>query len=189
MARFGDLETAAAAVAAVRKSALQPVSCEWTGPDIEVWLRFGEDPRAVDWQLKNLPPVADWTILEGADEAAAWERLRNRFNAFAPIVTRVVGLQTAVHEIIKEYRPQAWMAHALNGIVLMQFESPAEIGRIRRKYRAVIEKAPVEVRREIPTFGLNDAEYQLMKRMKDAFDPEGRLNPGRHVDGERVAPR
>jgi glycolate oxidase FAD binding subunit len=50
----------------------------------------------------------------------------------------------------------------------------------------VIEKAPVDVRRKIPTFGLDAAEYDLMKRMKDAFDPEGRLNPGRHVDGERV---
>lgn len=189
VARFGDVETAAAAVATVRKGALQPVSCVWTGPENEVWLRFGEDPRAVDWQLKNLPPLADWTVLEGADEAAAWERLRDRFNDFAPIVTRAVGLPSAVHEIIKEYRPQAWMAHALNGIVLMQFASPAEIGRMRQKYRAVIERAPVEVRREIPTFGLNDAEYELMKRMKDAFDPEGRLNPGRHIDGERVAQR
>jgi len=74
----------------------------------------------------------------------------------------------------------------LNGIVLMQITSPDEIGRIRQKYRAVIEKAPVEVRRQFPTFALNDAEYDLMKKMKDAFDPEGRLNPGRHVDGERL---
>jgi glycolate oxidase FAD binding subunit len=188
-ARFADLEAAAVAVTAVRKSALQPVSFEWTGPENEVWLRFGEDPRAVDWQLKNLPAAADWKILEGADEAAAWESLRNRFNTFAPIVIRAVGLPTSIHEIIKEYRPQAWVAHAMNGIVLMQLASPAEISRIRAKHRAVIEKAPVEVRREVPTFGLNDAEYDLMKRMKDAFDPDGRLNPGRHVDGERALSR
>jgi glycolate oxidase FAD binding subunit len=185
IARFKDLELAAAAVATVRKSALQPVSCEWVGPENELWLRFGEDPRAVDWQLKNLPPVADWQVHEGPEEADAWERLRSRYLAFEPIVTRAVGLPTSVHEIIKEYRPGAWIAHALNGIVLMQMSSAEEIGRIRQKYRTVIERASVEVRRKVPTFGLNDAEYDLMKRMKDAFDPEGRLNPGRHVDGER----
>jgi len=49
----------------------------------------------------------------------------------------------------------------------------------------VIERAPLEIRRDLPTFGLNDAEYNLMNKMKHAFDPEGRLNAGRHVDGER----
>jgi glycolate oxidase FAD binding subunit len=185
IARFPDLQAAAEATAAIRKSGLQPVSCEWIGPENEVWLRFGEDPRAVDWQLKNLPPVADWRLLEGPDETAAWERLRSLYNAFGPAIVRAIGLPTTVHEIIREYRPVAWIAHALNGIVLMQISSPDEIRRIRQKHRTVVEKAPLEVRREIPTFGLNDAEYDLMKRMKDAFDPEGRLNPGRHVDGER----
>jgi FAD/FMN-containing dehydrogenase len=90
-----------------------------------------------------------------------------------------------VHEIIEQYRPTAWIAHALNGIVLMQISKADEIRQIRRKYRAVIEKAPLEVRREIGTFGLTDTEYDLMKKMKEAFDPEGRLNAGRHVDGER----
>jgi len=94
-----------------------------------------------------------------------------------------------VREIIVEYRPQAWIAHALNGIVLLQLSSPEEITRVRQKYRAVIEKAPLDVRRKVPTFGLTEAEYDLMKRMKDAFDPEGRLNPGRHVDGERERER
>ena len=185
VARFRDAETAAACVAAVRKSPLQPISCEWVGPENEIWVRFGEDPRAVGFQLKNLPAVADWKVLEGPGEASEWERLRKTYLEFGPIVIRAVGLPTSVSEIIREYRPAAWVAHALNGIVLMQVASPAPIGEIRRKYRAVIEKAPLEVRREIPTFGLNEAEYDLMKKMKDAFDPEGRLNPGRHVDGER----
>jgi hypothetical protein len=138
----------------------------------------------VDWQLKNLPAGADWKVLEGQDETAAWECLRNRYNSFEPVVVRAVGLPTQAREIIEEYRPGAWIAHGLNGIVLMQLASAEDIPRIRQKYRAVIEKAPVEARREIPTFGLTPAEGELMRKMKAAFDPEGRLNPGRHVDGE-----
>ena len=185
IARFADTESAASCVATIRKSPLQPVACEWVGPENEVWIRFGEDPLAVEWQLKNLPAQADWKIAEGPDEAAAWENLRTRFNAFGPLVVRAVGLPTAVREIIESSRPSAWVAHAVNGIVLMQVASAEEIVRLREKYRVIIETAPVTVRREVPTFGLNDAEYGLMKKMKAAFDPEGRLNPGRHVDGER----
>jgi glycolate oxidase FAD binding subunit len=66
----------------------------------------------------------------------------------------------------------------------MQLASAGDVPRIREKYRVVMEKAPIEVRRKIPTFGLTRPEYELIKKMKDAFDPEGRLNPGRHVDGE-----
>jgi glycolate dehydrogenase FAD-binding subunit len=185
VARFATAEAAADCIAALRKSPLQPISCEWVGPENEIWLRFGEHPKAVDWQLQNLPKEADWKLFEGSEETSVWDRLRETYNAFGPIVVRAVGLSTAVREIIKEYRPSAWIAHALNGIVLMQISTGEEIGRLRQKYRAVIEKAPVDLRRKIPSFGLNDTEYVLMKRMKDAFDPEGRLNPGRHVDGER----
>ena len=90
-----------------------------------------------------------------------------------------------MHEIIEEYRPAGWIAHALNGIVLMVVEGPGMVQRLRSRYRAIVEKAPVEVRREVATFGLTDTEYDLMSKMKKTFDPKGRLNPGRHVDGER----
>jgi glycolate oxidase FAD binding subunit len=185
VARFENEEAAAVCAGVVRKGALQPISFEWIGPENEIWLRFGEHPKAVTWQLANLPAGIDWKVLEGPDETAAWEQLRARYNTFGPVVARAVGLPTTVREIIKEYRPAAWVAHALNGIVLMQVAAD-EVVRMRSKYRVLIEKAPLEVRRRIATFGLTDAEYDLMKRMKDAFDPEGRLNPGRHVDGERA---
>ena len=184
IAKAADVSGAAQLVASVRHSAIEPVACEWVGPENEIWVRLGEHPSAVDWQLKNLPQ-ADWTILEGREESAAWERLRSRYDRLAPIVLRIVGLPSSAHEIIKEYRPPAWIAHALNGIVLAEVWTAADIWRVREKYRAVIERAPLEIRRDLPSFGLKDAEYNLMNGMKHAFDPEGRLNAGRHVDGER----
>ncbi|HLH30758.1 MAG TPA: FAD-binding oxidoreductase [Terriglobia bacterium] len=184
IARFADSAAAAACLASIRKSSLQPIACEWVGPENTVGLRFGDNAKAVDWQLKNLPPEAEWNIKEGPDEIAAFDDLRARYTAFEPIVVRAIGLPAQVHEIIKEYQPAEWIAHALNGIVLMRFNSPADIIRVRQRYRAIIEKAPVEVRREVATFGLTPAEKELMTKMKAAFDPDGRLNPGRHVDGE-----
>ena len=184
IARCGSAGDAVALIGAIRKSALQPVSLEWVGNQNEVWVRFGEHPKAVEWQLKNLPP-AGWEVLEAGEEAARWEGLRQRHAALGPVLVRVVGLPSTMHEIIEEYRPAAWIAHALNGIVLMTVSGPAVIQRLRSRYRAIIERAPIEVRREVATFGLTDTEYGLMRKMKETFDPEGRLNPGRHVDGER----
>lgn len=186
IAAFDDTKSAAACVASLRTGPLQSVSCEWVGPENEIWLRFGEHPQAVDWQLKNLPAGAQWRVVEGIAEADAWEQLRGRHQQCAPIMVRTVGLPSQVHEIIEEYKPPAWFAHALNGVVLVQVASGEDIKRIRRKYRAVIEKAPMEIRRQVPAFGLSHVEYDLMKKMKVAFDPAGRLNPGRHVDGETI---
>jgi FAD/FMN-containing dehydrogenase len=48
----------------------------------------------------------------------------------------------------------------------------------------IVEKASADIRRKIGTFGTRGTERRLMEEMKRAFDPEGRLNPGRHIDGE-----
>jgi glycolate oxidase FAD binding subunit len=171
-------------ISAIRKSSLQPVSLEWIGSRHEVLVRFGEHPKAVEWQVRNLPP-AEWKLAEGSEETGLWERLRERYASLGPVLVRVIGLPGNMHEIIEEYRPAEWVAHAMNGIVLMTVSGPDEIQRLRTKYRTIIERAPVEVRREIPTFGLTETEYEIMRKLKDTFDPEGRLNPGKHVDGER----
>ena len=160
------------------------MSCEWVGPDNSIWLRFGEHPEAVDWQLNHLPE-GNWV----PEDEKVWEKLRVQYDAMGPIVIKVVALPTQLSEILEEFQPATWIAHALNGIVLMTVSGAEDVRRIRARYRAVIERAPLEVRHQIGTFGLNAAEYALMKKMKDAFDPDARLNPGRHVDGEPVGQR
>ena len=68
--------------------------------------------------MAQLPP-ASWKVFEGAEETAAWERLRAAYAAMGPIVVRVIGKPTDVQGIIEAYGPSSWIAHAMNGIVLM----------------------------------------------------------------------
>ena len=183
VAEFESMADALHVLNALRKSPLQPIACEFVGPKCAVWLRFGEHPRAVDMQIAQLPK-APWKVYEGAEDRAAWERLRAVFATMGPVVLRVIGRSTDVPGIIETCGPSSWIAHALNGIVLMTMPDAARIEAVRQKYPAVIERAPLEIRRGVGTFGVQGAARRLMLDMKHTFDPERRLNPGRHIDGE-----
>jgi glycolate oxidase FAD binding subunit len=183
VAKFASLADAADLLARLRKTALQPISCELAGPKHSIWIRFGEHPRAVDWQISQLPQ-ADWQLLEGPDETAAWAELRNQYLSMGPTVIRVVGLPTEIQGIVETFQPSSWIAHALNGIVLMTVPDAQAIAQVRERFPVIIEKAPADVRRSAGTFGVSGPARKLIQDMKRAFDPEGRLNPGRHIDGE-----
>src|SRR5262249_54198665 len=150
--------------AALRTGPLQPIACVLTGPEPAIRLRFGEHPQAVDWQLSQLPP-ADWTIYDEASEASVWEELAHKRRAMGPVVLRAVGLPSQVLEMIEAYRPVAWIAHAANGIVLMAFRDAEAVAEVRRRFPAVIEEAPSDVRRRAGTFGVNGRARRLMENM------------------------
>jgi len=183
IAEFASTADASRALAAIRKSPVQPIACEWTGPNNALWLRFGEHPRAVDAQIAQLPK-ADWKVMESADESAAWERLRAAYAAMGPVVLRVIALPTEVAGIIDAHKPKSWMAHGANGIVLLGMNDAGAISAIRQNFPCILEKASREIRRTTGTFGVQGAAKRLMLEMKGAYDPERRLNPGRHIDGE-----
>jgi glycolate oxidase FAD binding subunit len=183
IARAADLDEAGRLLSSIRKSALQPVSCVWLGPENEFWLRFGEHSEAVAWQLKNLP-AADWRVVRDSDQSRQWDLVRRKYEALGPVMLKIIGSPSTTPQIVGQFQPPAWIAHPLIGTVLIAVSDHQLIPRIRQQYPAVIERAPLEVRRQVATFGLTAAEHVLMRKMKDAFDPEGRLNPGRHVDGE-----
>jgi glycolate oxidase FAD binding subunit len=187
IAVFGTLPEALAVLTQIRMSPLQPIACELAGRSDDdrhvLGLRFGEHPQAVAWQIANLP-AAPWKVFEGESESAAHEDLRTRYAALGPVVVRVIGLPTQVGSMIEEFRPLSWIAHASSGIVLMAFANADSVGLIRKRFPAVLEKAPLEVRRRVATFGVTGTEKRLIQQMKQTLDPGGRLNPGRHLDGE-----
>jgi glycolate oxidase FAD binding subunit len=182
IATFDSLADAEGVLAQLRTSKLQPIACELVGPRHALWVRFGEHPQAVESQIRQLPS-ASWEVVKAEKESAVWEDLRATHAAMGPIVLRVVGKPSEVRSIIDDYRPSAWIAHAMNGIVLMSVETDA-VDAIRREFPAIIERAPADFRRQKGTFGVRGSVKRLMLDMKRTFDPERRLNPGRHIDGE-----
>jgi glycolate oxidase FAD binding subunit len=47
----------------------------------------------------------------------------------------------------------------------------------------VVHELPAEMRADVDVWGPPPTAFPLMKRVKDRFDPDGRLNPGRFVGG------
>ena len=47
----------------------------------------------------------------------------------------------------------------------------------------VLERAPVELKREVGVWGEPREDFELMRRLKAELDPKGVLNPGRYLGG------
>jgi glycolate oxidase FAD binding subunit len=88
--------------------------------------------------------------------------------------------------------------HAGNHILYGRYEWPDGIcdpGSVRREIlalrgqclaeggHAVVEMAPLDVKRGLDVWGYQAPALDLMRRIKSQFDPKGLLNPGRYVGG------
>ena len=173
-------------LSAIRRGPCDPISLVWLGPEELVVVRFGEHPDAVEWQFENLPE-GDWERFVEDEETDLWREVGQRHRELGDIVVRVVALPSRIGDVVERFKPDSWLAHAAAGVVLLGLRDPGEILKIREHFPAVIERGPIDVRRRIPTFGVGGREYELMTKIKHSFDPECRLNPGRHVDGERCS--
>ncbi len=182
-----DMEDAVRIIRDIRSGPVQPIAFVWTGPAHTIGVRFGEHPDAVRWQLGALPG-GDWHHLEGDDERAFWDGVAGDFRAMPEPVVRVVARPSDVAGVIRDFTTSSWIAHAGLGTVMMSVGASGFTDRLRAlrsRFPCVIERAAVDDRRTGGTFGVSGPAYDLMKGMKRAMDPGGRLNPGRHVDGER----
>ena len=166
----------------VRSSPLDPISLVWTGPANRLYIRFGDATAAVDWQVERLPR-GDWEVFGPEDEDQVWKEVHSHHDTLGGTVVRVAIPPARIGEALRELGIDSWLAHAASGVVLMAVP-PARIRGLRGQFPVVIERAPLTIRRTLSTFGLRGTERQLMRDIKSAFDPDQRLNPGRHVDGE-----
>ncbi len=129
------------------------------------------DARAYPWQDRDVGlklthlPTALPTILESIVELAHTRGIESRVAGHAGTGVTFVGLSGgdagAIRELLGELR-----------------------GRVdRAEGSVVVLQAPLDIKEGIDVWGPVGDALPLMRRVKERFDPEGMLNPGRFVGG------
>lgn len=147
-------------------------------------VRLAGGSAAVDRSRRETEAIADDAGLSRveAGPAPGPAAVRIRASARPTSVANLVEAFTAAEAAVEAY-PTA-------GIVIgrMRDASPATVEALRSRCVAaggalVLEDAPQDLKRAVGVWGLPGADFALMQRLKQQFDPNDTLSPGRFVGG------
>lgn len=164
----------------------------------DLGVRFEGFERGVAQQVARLVEIvggagAAARPLDDAGAAAFWRR-HDAIRAAAPLRIRVTALPSRFPEVAARLAglgALAWYAMLGIGFVDVAPGDPVTVAGALSSARAalvgdggslVIEELPRELR-SVDPWGPPPASFAIMQRLKQRFDPDGRLNPGRFVGG------
>ncbi|HWH10047.1 MAG TPA: FAD-binding oxidoreductase [Solirubrobacteraceae bacterium] len=181
--------------AAARRLARHPLELEsldlrWDGPEDGGLLLARAVGRTVERSVRSLRDVLAAAGLESdqiEDDDELWAQQRDRQRA-APggAVVRVSGLPADLERILRA-APSAVGRPAL-GLVWVRLQpDPGALAELRRAVHpaaCVLLDAPEQLRAEVDVWGVGPGtELDLLRRVKQSFDPAGVCNAGRYAGG------
>ncbi|MGH9838306.1 MAG: FAD-binding oxidoreductase [Blastocatellia bacterium] len=170
-------------------------------------LRFLNEAETVESQIeeaKKLGAEVQHTVLSDGDAAAFWRAYReSEVSPAWGFSLRMTGLPADLPAMIADagrILPRAFLrAHAGNGVLRIHAEEgwldevksrlqPRKIAELRRAAQSrggqlLILRAPAEITDQLDVWGEAGATAGLMRALKERFDPNALLNPGRFVAG------
>lgn len=170
------------------------------GQGIETLLfRFADNEATVidqaEWLRRVCGDEYARTEVSGNDEAALWRKVSD-FDDHAGCAARLsvpLSATIAAYESLFDEGDCNVMADLGSGIIRAVWDGrdDAAIAFINRQRAAVqklggtlfVEKASASIRQHVDAWGEAGAGERLMKTVKEKFDPQGILNPGRFVAG------
>jgi len=200
----GTAEAISQAATTLRGSALTPtqadllstklVSSLELGKGLGLIVRFQSMSESVKEQSNRLLEVGQELGLDGAihadgNEAHLWQRLRERIHYFptkSEITCKIGVLPTAAVEILTQV--ELGLIHIGSGLGLLQLEDKNQVVKVRDRIQAnsgflTILDAPLLVKQQIDVWGYTGNALPLMHRIKEQFDSQKILSPGRFVGG------
>ena len=189
-------------------SALTPTAVDLLSPDLVTKLglgnntglivRFQSIAESVQQQSARLLEVSEKLGLQSTkcsedDEHQLWQRLpetmwnRNTKSAiFCKIGIRPSEAVTFINQLPVQ---DAWI-HASSGLGVLRFEAATAqtLLQVRRGCEAkggflTVLAAPTDIKQELDVWGYTGSAIDLMRRIKQQFDPENILSPHRFISG------
>ena len=203
----GDAKAISQAADTLRGSALTPTQADLLstqlvsnlelGKGLGLIARFQSIAESVKEQSNRLLEVGaqlglQGTIYSAADEADLWRILREQMHSSASesgISCKIGVLPTAAVEVLTQ--AEVGLIHIASGLGVLRFEGENTVDKvleIRNLCQThggflTILSAPVKVKQEFDVWGYTGNAVQLMRRIKEQFDKEYILSPGRFVGG------
>jgi glycolate oxidase FAD binding subunit len=165
------------------------------GGDWRLLVRLAGGAAAVDGSQRQLEGLAAGTGLSLAPaEEADWQSLP-AYGAANEVRTRAGVLPSSAGGVMERLAglDAGMVAYPTVGIVYGAWPAGGvgaqQLLELRRycveagRGALVLEKAPAELRAAVDVWGEPRPDFALMRRLKQQFDPQGILNPGRFVGG------
>lgn len=170
-------------------------------------LRFLNEAETVESQLYDATRIGsefDRAVLSTSDAEIFWRRYHETETderwAFSLRLTALPADLNSVLSDVNQLLPRAsWRAHAGNGVLrvlakedlfadLQTKRRPKFIAELRhltqsRGGQLVALEAPQAIKDQLDTWGDVGATARLMRELKNRFDPDAQLSPGRFVAG------
>jgi glycolate oxidase FAD binding subunit len=193
--RMRDVQVEPAAVVALGRCA-----------DLDVLVRFEGFGPGVRDQCDAVAALAEELnrtpeALTLAESEAAWREhaaMRTRGNARVKVALLPTSLPSVAADVVPalvgalSLATTVWYptlglgfitGDAGDGEVFARAIGEARVAIARRGGSLVVHELPAEIRGNVDVWGPPPAAFALMRRVKERFDPDSRLNPGRFVGG------
>lgn len=209
----GTAAAIAQVTAATLSSALTPAAIDVLSASVvkqlgmaepfAVAVRFQSTPAGVQEQTRRLIEVGQAlgltsTIVSDAEDAALWQQLREQMTPAAPdgTITCKIGVRPSeavsflqhIDQITVDWLGQIHAASGLGRLVLDASIQPETLLKVRFLCQAKggflsILQAPTLLKQQLDVWGYPGNALDLMRKLKQQFDPNTLLSPHRFVGG------
>ena len=204
----GEAGALAQAAQILLSSALTPTAVDLLSPDLVTKLglgkgtglivRFQSIAESVQQQSARLLEVGEKLGLQGTkcsedDEHQLWQRLPETMwdsGTKSAIICKIGIRPSEAVTFINELPIQDALIHAGSGLGVLRFETATAetLLQVRQKCEAkggflTVLVAPTDIKQELDVWGYTGSAIDLMRRIKQQFDPENILSPNRFISG------
>ena len=170
-------------------------------------LRFLNEAETIESQLSDAARLGsefDRAVLSAADAEAFWRKYQEtesdvRWAVYLRLSALSADLNAVLNDVHQLLPRASWRAHAGNGVLrvlakedlfadLQSKRRPKLIAELRHLTQArggqlVVLEASQTIKDQLDTWGDVGATARLMRELKNRFDPNAQLSPGRFVAG------